>query len=83
MALMLSVEDGALVFTSAAYLVSFGRSTFKLPRWLSPGRTVVRHREITAERFLFTLHVIHPLFGTLVHQEAIYAEAEACDAASY
>ena len=48
-----------------------------MPRWLEPGQTVVSHREIAEGAFLFTLDLVHPWFGTLVHQEAIYHEVEA------
>ena len=78
MPLFLTVEDRALVFSSARYFVSvFGRR-WRLPRWLEPGRTVVTHRATTSGRFLFMLDLRHPLFGTLVHQEAFYEDVRAC-----
>ncbi len=80
MALTLSVVDTALVFTSAGYFVQFGRASIRLPRWLEPGQTVVTHRDLGAGAFLFTLQLVHPLFGALIHQEAKYREVELCAA---
>ncbi len=82
MALRLSVERGALVFTSAGYFIAIGKTSIRLPRWLAPGTTRVTQRETAPDRFLFTLDLTHPWLGTLVHQEALYAEAPACPAAS-
>lgn len=81
MALTLTVENGALVFSSAGYFADIGRLSFALPGWLSPGRTVVTHQEPAREQFLFTLDLTHPWLGTLVHQEALYTEVQACPAA--
>ena len=83
MALTLSVKKSALIFASAGYFIQFGRWSMRLPRWLEPGRTIVSHREIAEGAFLFTLDLVHPWFGTLVHQEAIYHEVEPCSAASF
>jgi hypothetical protein len=83
MALTLGVENGALVFSSTGYFVDIGRFGFALPGWLSPGRTVVTHREAAREQFLFTLDLTHPWLGTLIHQEALYTEVQACPAASF
>jgi hypothetical protein len=82
MSLTLSVENGTLVFTSAGYFIDFGRLCLRLPRRLEPGKTVVTHRETGGNEFLFTLNLSHPLFGTLIHQEAIYTEVQACSGAS-
>jgi len=81
MALALTVENGALVFSSAGYFIDIGRLSIALPRWLSPGRTVVTHRETAREQFLFTLDLTHRWLGTLIHQEALYTEVQACPAA--
>jgi hypothetical protein len=81
MTLMLTVENGALVFSSAGYFIDIGRLSIALPRWLSPGRTVVTHRETSREQFLFTLDLTHRWLGTLIHQEALYTEVQACPAA--
>ena len=74
MALEISVEGGALVFRSAHYFFEAGRKQFKIPRWLTPGDITVTHRETSPTAFLFTLDLAHPVFGTLVRQEALYSE---------
>jgi hypothetical protein len=82
MALTLSVENGTLVFTSAGYFIDCGGFCLRLPRWLTPGKTVVTHRETTGNQFLFTLELSHSLFGTLIRQEALYWEVRACSGES-
>jgi hypothetical protein len=81
MALTVSVENGTLLFTSAGYFIDLGWLCLRLPRWLAPGQTVVTHRETAGDEFLFALDLTHPWFGTLVHQEALYAEVQACSGA--
>jgi Domain of unknown function (DUF4166) len=74
MALSIGVESGALVFRSARYCLAFRNWRVPLPRWVTPGELTVSHKEVTPTSFLFTLHLEHGLFGTLVHQEALYDE---------
>lgn len=80
MALRLSVEAGVLCFRSAGYALTAGRWRFALPAFLTPGTLLVTHAEITARTFRFTLTLTHPLLGTLLHQEAEYAEDMQCPA---
>lgn len=75
MALKVRVEDGVLVFRSAFYFVDVGPWRLRLPGWLTPGALTVAHTELGAGRFRFTLDLVHPLFGTLIHQAAIFREA--------
>jgi hypothetical protein len=82
MALTLSVENSTLVFTSAGYFIDCGGFYLRLPRWLTPGKTVVTHSETTGNQFLFTLELSHSLFGTLVRQEALYSEVRVCSGES-
>lgn len=82
MALTLSVENGTLVFTSDGYFLDVGWLCLRLPRWLAPGKTIVTHHETAGHEFRFTLDLSHPFFGTLIHQEALYTEVQACVGAS-
>ncbi len=75
MALAVSVEARALVFRSAEYFWRCGRVRVPLPAWLTPGRIEVVHREERAGRFSFTLSVVHPWFGRIVHQVAFFRDA--------
>jgi len=75
MALTVHVEDGVLLFRSAAYFVELGARRLRLPAFLVPGALTVTHRELGAGRFLFGLDVVHPLFGPIIHQTAIFREA--------
>ena len=72
MSLSVHVEAGALVFRAKDYLICmFGRRVV-LPGWLTPGNLTVRHAATTETAFLFTLDLRHPVFGCLVHQEALF-----------
>jgi hypothetical protein len=74
MALTLSVVDAALVFKSAGYFIQLGRWRLRIPCWLEPGETLVCHSDVGGGLFLFTLMLVHPWIGVLIHQEAVYRE---------
>ena len=68
MRLRLTEEDGNLVFISTQYEVClFGRNC-RIPPWLTPGKTTVRHEQLTGDRFRFSLSVDHPQLGRTVFQ---------------
>jgi len=68
MRLRLTEEDGNLVFTSTRYEVRlFGRNC-RIPSWLTPGETTVRHEQLTGARFRFSLSVDHPQLGRTIFQ---------------
>ncbi len=75
MALTISVIETALVFRSASYFFQLGNWRIPLPSWLTPGEIVVSHKELGGDQFLFTLDVVHPRFGPLVHQSAAFRES--------
>ena len=74
MTLMVDARDGALIFRSKDYFVELGRWRLVLPRWLTPGALYVTHAELPDGKFSFTLQVIHPRFGLLIRQMAIFRE---------
>ena len=68
MRLMLTAEDGALVFRSRGYFVRLGAWLAPLPQLLTPGRCTVVHRDLGGGRFRFSLAFSHPFAGeTLVN----------------
>jgi hypothetical protein len=75
MALRVTVEDGVLLFRSADYFVGIGAWRIALPRFVTPGALTVTHKELGAGRFLFALDLVHPLFGHIIHQAAVFREA--------
>ena len=75
MALRIAASDTALTFESDHYFFKLGRLRLTLPRWLSPGHLTVGHHEIAADRFAFTLDLVHPLLGQLIHQRADFRDA--------
>lgn len=76
MALEVSVESHALVFRSTGYYWRCGLVLLRIPGWLTPGRTEVRHREERDGRFSFTLSVTHPWFGQIIHQLATFRDIQ-------
>lgn len=74
MALTVAAEADALVFRSDHYFWQVARVRIRLPRWLSPGATVVTHQHLGAGRFAFDLKVTHPLLGELVNQHALFRD---------
>lgn len=75
MALMVSVEQRALVFRSREYFWRWGPLRLRIPDWLTPGRIAVIHREERTGRFSFTLIVTHPWFGETIRQVAFFRDA--------
>jgi hypothetical protein len=75
MALHIAVEGETLTFRSAGYGLQLGRLWIPLPPWLTPGDLTVTHRDLGEGAFRFTLDVIHPRYGVLIHQSALFREA--------
>jgi hypothetical protein len=75
MALRIAVDDEALLFRSAGYFVQAGRLKFPLPAFLTPGALTVTHTDLGSGEFQFTLEIVHPRFGMLVRQSAVFREA--------
>jgi Domain of unknown function (DUF4166) len=75
MALRISVEREALVFRSVGYSLQVGWWRLPLPIWLTPGDLAVTHSDLGAGRFRFSLEVVHPRFGKLIRQSAVFMEA--------
>jgi uncharacterized protein DUF4166 len=75
MALTVHAVDAALVFRSAGYFVQLLGRRLPLPRWLTPGAITVTHGELADGWFSFTLDLVHPRFGALIRQAAVFREA--------
>jgi hypothetical protein len=75
MALRMLVDGQALLFRSAGYFLQLGRLRLSLPAWLTPGVLTVTHTDLGSGEFRFTLEIIHPRFGMLIHQSAVFREA--------
>jgi hypothetical protein len=75
MALRIVVDGEALLFRSAGYFVQAGGLKFALPAFLTPGALTVTHTDLGSGEFQFTLEIVHPRFGMLVRQMAVFREA--------
>jgi hypothetical protein len=74
MTLTVEVREAALIFRSKDYFFEmFGRRLL-LPKWLCPGTMHVTHAELPDGKFAFTLQVIHPRFGLLIREMAIFRD---------
>lgn len=81
MTLRLAVRDEVLFFESERYFISaFGRRAY-IPKWLEPGALTVSHADHGdcwgQAWFDFGLDIVHPLFGRLFHQRAMFHDAAA------
>jgi hypothetical protein len=74
MTLTVDARDGALIFRSKDYFFELFGRRLTLPRWLTPGAILVTHAELPDGNFSFTLQVIHPRFGLLIRQMAMFHE---------
>lgn len=68
-----AVPDG-LEFASDHYFVRFGKWQMRIPKWLEPGRTIVRHQDLGQSAFSFSLALNHPVLGELVYQEGKFQD---------
>lgn len=75
MELRVAVVDSALQFRSTAYAVQVAGVRIKLPSWLTPGHLTVTHADLGNGAFRFMLEIIHPRFGCIVRQSAVFREA--------
>ena len=75
MALRISVEHEALVFRSVGYSLQIGPLRLPLPPRLTPGDLTVTHSDLGGGTFRFTLEIVHPRFGKLIRQSALFREA--------
>lgn len=75
MALRVRAEADALIFASDHYFWQIAGLRLRLPRWLAPGATAVTHQHLGNGRFAFDLKVVHPLFGELLNQHALFRDA--------
>jgi hypothetical protein len=75
-ALRLRVADAALLFESDHYFVRLPGLRLRIPLW-AVGALTIGHLDLGEGRFAFSLDLVHPLLGELVHQVAIFADMEA------
>jgi hypothetical protein len=76
MVLALSVEDGALLFTSRCFFLAIGRWSLPVPALLTPGVCRVEHRAVDERRFRFTMTMTHRLWGVTFRQSGIFTDPE-------
>ncbi|MEL6789456.1 MAG: DUF4166 domain-containing protein [Pseudomonadota bacterium] len=79
-ALRLRVENKSLLFEADHYFLKTPFGRVRLPRWLEPGHMIIGHHDLSAQgatgRFSFTLDLIHPVFGPLIHQNVLFTDMQ-------
>jgi hypothetical protein len=75
MAPRILVDGQTLLFRSAGYFLQAGRRRLRLPALLTPGVLTVGHTDLGRGEFQFTLDIVHPRFGMLIRQSAVFKEA--------
>ena len=74
MSLRLDVRRDALFFLSDRFFLKIGQWRLPIPGAAFLGHISVGHIDRGHGRFEFTLDVLHPWFGRLVHQRALFAD---------
>ncbi|MGC2779053.1 MAG: DUF4166 domain-containing protein [Bradyrhizobium sp.] len=75
MSLRVCVANGALEFHSAGYTFAAAGRRWTLPAWLTPGDLTVTHSDFGGGAFRFSLEIIHPRFGRIIRQSAVFRES--------
>ncbi|MEM7703714.1 MAG: DUF4166 domain-containing protein [Pseudomonadota bacterium] len=75
MALKVSAIEDGIAFRSDHYFVRVFGKRVRLPDWLSPGETVVKHCHVSEDSFVFSLQLSHSWLGELVYQEGLFHDA--------
>lgn len=83
MALRVEATNTALLFKSERYFITVFGYRLPIPRWLCPGALTIGHHERGNGTFAYTLSLMHPLLGVMIHQKVVFARAgqiqENCD----
>lgn len=69
-------DQGSLVFRSRNFYWRMGAVSLALPLWMTPGIAEVRHTDLGAGAFRFTLTFDHPWFGRTVFQNGIFQDPQ-------
>jgi len=73
-ALRLETDARALTFRSDHYFLQFNGLRLRLPDWFAPGALTIGHIDLDGTQFAFTLDLVHPLLGELIHQRAVFVD---------
>lgn len=76
MALNVAVEDGALLFKSDHYFLSFLGLRVRVPRLIAPGALVIGHHDLGDGKFRFSMRLNHRILGQVLSQDAVFEDAK-------
>jgi len=69
------VDEGVLVFRSRQFYWRFADLSLPIPVWMTPGTAEVRHADLGAGQFRFTLSFDHPWIGRTLFQDGVFDDA--------
>ncbi len=72
----MSVEDGALVFTSAGYVWDMGAVRIPIPTWAILGDARIIEKAVSEEAFYMDFTMVHPLLGETFGYSGTFSIAE-------
>lgn len=75
MALRVSAIENGIEFRSDHYFVHLLVRRLRLPGWMCPGETLVKHVHESDDSFVFSLELSHKWLGQLVYQEGLFHDA--------
>ena len=73
----MSVEDGALVFTSAGYVWDMGAARIPIPTWAILGDARIIEKAVSEETFYMNFTIVHPLLGETFGYSGTFSIREA------
>ncbi len=74
----MSVEDGAMVFTSVGYVWDSGMAQLPIPTWAILGDAQIIERAVSEKEFYIDFTMIHPLFGKTFSYSGTFSIHEGC-----
>ncbi|MFT5066663.1 MAG: hypothetical protein ACJAXK_003174 [Yoonia sp.] len=72
MALNVAEQDGALLFKSDHYFISFFGRHMRIPNLIAPGELVIGHHDLGDGQFRFSLRLDHKFLGHVLSQDAVF-----------
>lgn len=73
----ISVDDGALVFKSKAYVWTIGGISISIPTWLILGDAKIIEKATAADKFYIYFEMKHPLFGKTFSYSGVFYISDA------
>lgn len=70
--LLITVENGALIFKSKGYIWNIGNLSLHIPNWMILGDAQITEKAISDTEFFIDFDIQHPLFGKTFSYSGIF-----------